>query len=127
MSFTDAPAKADNGSSTAPRFPSCKYSEAGVKVIGEIGINHNGSVKLAKELISICHSAGCTYVKFQKRNPDVCVPEAQKTVMRKVRTYVNDGLALAFSSIKLAGGLVVLTFCVNSAVEFIARCVDPLG
>eukprot|EP00958_Prasinococcus_capsulatus_P003089 scaffold273_cov349-Prasinococcus_capsulatus_cf.AAC.12 len=79
----DAPAKADNGS-VAPKFPSENYSKPGVKIIGEIGINHNGSVQLAKELISICHSAGCNYVKFQKRNPDVCVPEAQKTVMRKV-------------------------------------------
>ena len=48
------------------------------KFIGEIGINHNGSLELAKKLIDVAVVAGCDYVKFQKRNPDVCVPEEQK-------------------------------------------------
>lgn len=47
-------------------------------IIAEIGINHNGSVDLCKELISISKIAGCDYVKIQKRNPDLCVPEKQK-------------------------------------------------
>ena len=54
-----------------------------VKVIAEIGINHNGSVELAKKLIDAAALSGCDYVKFQKRNPDVCVPEEQKDKMRK--------------------------------------------
>ena len=49
-----------------------------VKVIAEIGINHNGDMNLCKKLIDVAHMAGCDYVKFQKRNPDVCVPEEQK-------------------------------------------------
>ena len=53
------------------------------KVIAEIGINHNGDLKIAKKLIDIAVFAGCDVVKFQKRNPDVCVPEHQKGVMRK--------------------------------------------
>jgi len=40
-------------------------------VIAEIGINHNGSVNLAKTLIDIAISAGCDAVKFQKRTVDV--------------------------------------------------------
>jgi N-acetylneuraminate synthase len=47
--------------------------------ISEIGINHNGSLDLAKKLIEESKKAGCQYVKIQKRNPDVCVPEHQKT------------------------------------------------
>ena len=50
-----------------------------VKIIGEIGINHNGDLKLCKKLIDSAVLAGCDYVKFQKRNPDVCVPEEQKS------------------------------------------------
>lgn len=53
-----------------------------VKIISEIGINHNGSLDIAKELIRQSKEAGCDYVKFQKRTPSVCVPEAQKSVMR---------------------------------------------
>jgi len=51
-------------------------------IIAEIGINHNGSLEVAKKLIDIASVAGCDCVKFQKRNPDVCVPEHQKNVMR---------------------------------------------
>lgn len=51
-------------------------------VIAEIGINHNGDLDIAKRLIDISAAAGCDAVKFQKRNPDVCVPEHQKSVMR---------------------------------------------
>ena len=53
-----------------------------INIIGEIGINHNGSVKLCKELMLISKGAGLDYVKLQKRNPDVCVPEEQKSKRR---------------------------------------------
>jgi len=49
-------------------------------LISEIGINHNGSLDVAKQLIDISAIAGFSAVKFQKRNPDVCVPEHQKSV-----------------------------------------------
>lgn len=51
-------------------------------IIAEIGINHNGSLEIAKKLIDIAAVAGCNAVKFQKRNPDVCVPDHQKDVPR---------------------------------------------
>jgi N-acetylneuraminate synthase len=51
-------------------------------IIAEIGINHNGDLNIAKRLIDIAALSGCDAVKFQKRNPDVCVPEHQKNVMR---------------------------------------------
>jgi N-acetylneuraminate synthase len=53
------------------------------KIIAEIGINHNGDLGIAKKLIMLAKSAGCDYVKLQKRNPDVCVPEDQKTKIRQ--------------------------------------------
>ena len=37
-------------------------------ITAEIGINHNGSVKIAKQLIDVASAAGCDAVKFQKRN-----------------------------------------------------------
>lgn len=39
-------------------------------IIGEIGINHNGSIEKAKELINYCHEAKFDAVKFQKRDID---------------------------------------------------------
>jgi N-acetylneuraminate synthase len=40
-------------------------------VVGEIGINHNGDLGLAKRLIDVAALAGCSAVKFQKRTVDV--------------------------------------------------------
>lgn len=54
-----------------------------VFVIGEIGINHNGDVKLAKQLIDAAALAGCDAVKFQKRTPELCVPPEQRDMPRE--------------------------------------------
>ena len=40
-------------------------------VIGEIGINHNGDIDIAKQLIDVCVEAGADAVKFQKRTIDL--------------------------------------------------------
>jgi len=58
-------------------------AESNSYIIAEIGINHNGDIKIAKKLIDVAKKAGCDAVKFQKRNPDICVPEKQKTIMRE--------------------------------------------
>ena len=49
-----------------------------VNVIAEIGINHNGDIDTCLEMIQAAKDSGADYVKFQKRDPDVCVPELQK-------------------------------------------------
>ena len=52
-------------------------------LIAEIGINHNGSLKIAKKLMDIAKDQNFDCVKFQKRDPDVCVPDSQKLKMRE--------------------------------------------
>lgn len=51
-------------------------------LIAEIGINHNGDIQIAKKLIDAANATGWNCVKFQKRVPEIAVPEAQKDVMR---------------------------------------------
>ena len=51
-------------------------------VTAEIGINHNGSLDAALQLIDIAADAGCDAVKFQKRTPEICVPAEQQGVER---------------------------------------------
>ena len=51
-------------------------------IIAEIGINHNGDLQIAKKLIDAANACLWNCVKFQKREPDIAVPEAQKNVMR---------------------------------------------
>ena len=53
-----------------------------VYIIAEIGINHNGSLELAKKLIDGAVLAGCDAVKFQKRTPELCVPKDQWDIER---------------------------------------------
>lgn len=52
-------------------------------IIAEIGINHNGDIDIAKQLIKMSAEAGCDAVKFQKRTPELCVPLDQRNVMRE--------------------------------------------
>jgi len=52
-------------------------------LVGEIGINHNGDMDITKRLIMAAKEAGLDAVKFQKRTPEICVPDDQKNQMRE--------------------------------------------
>jgi N-acetylneuraminate synthase len=52
-------------------------------IVAEIGVNHNGSVDIAKDLIKQAYHAGVDAVKFQKRTPELCVPRDQWEIMRE--------------------------------------------
>jgi N-acetylneuraminate synthase len=53
-----------------------------IYMIAEVGLNHNADMQIAKRLIDATFACGWDCVKFQKRNPDKCVPENQKNVPR---------------------------------------------
>jgi len=52
-------------------------------IIAEIGINHNGDLRIAKRMIDAAVHAGVDAVKFQKRKPEVATPLDQQTQMRE--------------------------------------------
>jgi len=52
-------------------------------VIAEAGINHNGDLGIAKQMIDAAVHAGADAVKFQKRTPEVCTPPDQQKQMRE--------------------------------------------
>ncbi|MDO9546558.1 MAG: N-acetylneuraminate synthase family protein [Pelolinea sp.] len=52
-------------------------------VIAEIGINHNGDVGIAKDMILSAKETGADAVKLQKRTPELCVPKEQRDIMRE--------------------------------------------
>jgi len=64
-----------------------------IYLIAEIGINHNGDLQIAKKLIDATWATGWDCAKFQKRTPDICVPENQKNIIRQTpwgdMTYLN--------------------------------------
>ncbi|MBP9040393.1 MAG: N-acetylneuraminate synthase family protein [Anaerolineaceae bacterium] len=52
-------------------------------IVAEIGINHNGDLGIAKDLMQAAKHAGVDAVKFQKRTPELCVPPEQRNQMRE--------------------------------------------
>jgi N-acetylneuraminate synthase len=64
-----------------------------VYIIAEIGINHNGSLEMAKKLIDGAAFAGCDAVKFQKRTPELSTPMDQWNIERDTpwgrMTYID--------------------------------------
>ena len=62
-------------------------------LIAEIGINHNGSLIIAKKLIDLASKYNFDAVKFQKRDLNICIPDDQKNLIRSTPwgniTYLN--------------------------------------
>jgi len=52
-------------------------------IIAEIGINHNGDLEIAKQMIDAATHVGVDAVKFQKRTPEICTPHEQQKQMRE--------------------------------------------
>ena len=71
-----------------------------IYIVAEIGINHNGSIELAKQLIDMAVDCGCDAVKFQKRNLEIVYGEkllSQPRVSPWGNTQRDQKEALEFS------------------------------
>lgn len=93
--------------------------------IAEIGINHNGKLSTALELIKQAHLAGCNMVKFQKRNPDLCVPEEQKNKKKifqgQEMTYLEYKKLLEFDKNNYD---IINEYCHNLNIDWTASVWD---
>ncbi len=96
-----------------------------VFVIAEIGINHNGSVDIAKKLIEGANSTGCNAVKFQKRTPEICVPKDQWNVERDTpwgrMTYIDYRQKVEFNKEEYAE---IDRYCKSLEITWFASCWD---
>ncbi len=96
-----------------------------VYVIAEIGINHNGSLDIAKRLIEGAAWAGCDAVKFQKRTPEICVPRDQWGVERDTpwgrMTYIDYRRRMEFTEKEFVA---IDRFCRDKKIEWFASCWD---
>jgi N-acetylneuraminate synthase len=96
-----------------------------VYIIAEIGINHNGDLDLAKKLIDAAMLAGCDAVKFQKREPELCVPEEQRNIMRETPwgliTYMEYRHRVEFGYEEY---LCIDSYCKDKGIAWFASCWD---
>src|SRR5688572_25722421 len=94
-------------------------------IIAEIGINHNGSLDLAKMLIDGAVRAGCDAVKFQKRTPEICVPHDQWHLERDTpwgrMTYIEYRHKVEFN---LAEYSEIDRYCRLKGIQWFASCWD---
>ena len=70
-------------------------------VIAEIGLNHNGDVEIAKQLIDVAADAGVDAVKFQKRTPEISTPVHMRDTLRETpwgtMTYLDYRYRVEFT------------------------------
>ena len=107
-------------------------------VIAEIGVNHNGSIKLAKEMISAAKAAGANAVKFQTFTAEALVSKETPKVDYQKET--TDGTESHFEMIRALelsheDHYPIIEFCRAQEIEFIstpydvdsARFLDSIG
>jgi N-acetylneuraminate synthase len=96
-----------------------------VFLIAEIGINHNGSLELARKLIDGAHLAGADAVKFQKRTPEICVPREQWLIERDTpwgrMSYIDYRRRMEFGEAEFAA---IDRHCKDRGILWFASCWD---
>jgi N-acetylneuraminate synthase len=96
-----------------------------VFVIAEIGINHNGSLEIARKLIDGAVLSGADAVKFQKRTPELCVPREQWHLERDTpwgrMTYIDYRRKVEFGEREYAA---IDRHCRERGILWFASCWD---
>lgn len=96
-----------------------------VFIVGEIGINHNGDIEIAKKMIEGAKKAGCDAVKFQKRTPELCVPKDQWNLERDTPwgriTYIEYRHKVEFGEKEYAE---IDRYCKELDIMWFASCWD---
>ena len=96
-----------------------------VYIVAEIGINHNGEMDIAQQLIDAAVDAGCNAVKFQKRSPDACVPQKQKMQRRDTpwgqMSYIDYRHRMEFGTQAYAE---IDHYCREKKMTWFASCWD---
>jgi N-acetylneuraminate synthase len=94
-------------------------------IVAEAGINHNGDIELAKRLIDAAVRAGVNAVKFQKRTPELCVPDDQKERKRETPwgyiTYLDYRYKVEFDQ---EGYAEIDRHCREKGIEWFASVWD---
>ncbi|WP_448697929.1 N-acetylneuraminate synthase family protein [Mucilaginibacter sp. AW1-3] len=94
-------------------------------IIAEIGINHNGSLEIAKKLIDEAVAAKVDAVKFQKRTPEICVPKDQWEIMRDTpwgrMSYIDYKRKTEFGTVEYAA---IDAYCKENGIDWFVSVWD---
>lgn len=95
-----------------------------VFITAEIGINHNGDLRIAKKLIDVAASAGCDAVKFQKRNVEKVYPKETLDNPRESpwgTTQRDQKLGLEFNHKQYS---IIDKYCKKKKISWFVSCWD---
>ena len=95
-----------------------------VFITAEIGINHNGDLKIAKKLIDLAVDSGCDAVKFQKRTVEKVYTKELLDSSRDSpwgKTQRAQKLGLEFS---LKEYQTIDKYCKKNKIEWFVSCWD---
>ena len=95
-----------------------------VFIIAEVGINHNGDIEIAKQLINQAKAAGCDAVKFQKRTIDVVyssdvLEQPRKSPWGTTQRDQKEGLEFGEAEYDI-----IESYCHNVGIEWFASAWD---
>jgi len=93
-------------------------------IIGEIGINHNGDIEIAKKLIDLASVAGCNAVKFQKRTVNVVYTSEELERPRESPFGETNGDLKYGLEFEKAEYDIIDAYCRAKKIPWLASCWD---
>jgi N,N'-diacetyllegionaminate synthase len=104
-----------------------KSAMSKVIIIAEAGVNHNGDVNLAKQLVDVAAAAGADYVKFQTfKAENIASKKAGKADYQKETTSANETQVQMLKKLELSydDHLMLLDYCQQRSVAFLSTPFD---
>lgn len=98
-----------------------------VIIIAEAGVNHNGDINLAKQLIDKADEAGADYVKFQLfKSNNIVSKSAIKADYQKQTTNVNESQLDMLKQLELSESdyKELNDYCSNKSIDIFATAFD---
>ena len=96
-------------------------------IIAEAGVNHNGSVKIAKKLVDIAKKANADYVKFQSFcHQKLVTKKASKAKYQKVNSTTDESQGKMLQRLQLSksGHMEILQYCKKKKIKFLSTAFD---
>ncbi|MBT7899630.1 MAG: N-acetylneuraminate synthase, partial [Candidatus Marinimicrobia bacterium] len=96
-------------------------------IIAEAGVNHNGSIELAKKLIDIAAEAGADFVKFQTFKAEILVTQtADKAEYQKEITDTDESQFAMIKKLELDRKTheKLIDYCKTKDIQFLSTAFD---
>ncbi len=96
-------------------------------IIAEAGVNHNGSLDLAKKLVNVASDANADYVKFQTfKADDIATKDSKKSEYQKSNTKNDESQYSMLKNLELSteDHLKLIDYCKLKNIKFLSSAFD---